>query len=52
MVTVEEITNEALIDVLQPRCIRISANQQYQLACVFDFSLDENFEVYNISYES
>ncbi|GAB0167905.1 DUF2004 domain-containing protein [Lysinibacillus sp. CTST325] len=65
MVTVEEITNEALIDVLQPRCIRISANQQHHLDCVFDFSLDvnysdqllvvyfdENFEVYNISHES
>jgi len=27
MVAVEEITNEALIDVLQPRCIRISTNE-------------------------
>ncbi|MDM5248414.1 DUF2004 domain-containing protein [Lysinibacillus sp. G4S2] len=65
MVAVEEITNEALIDVLEPRCIRISANQLHQLDCVFDFSLDENysdellvvyfdenFEVYSISHES
>lgn len=31
MAAVKEKTNEDLIDVLQPRCIQISTNQQHQL---------------------